>query len=237
MALEIGGANSTAGLRLTGRFSLPGAAPPPAPIHSPNKNAALYQVNAPPCFSPVMSKEILVSSHRPVVEEEEEEGYLLDEDVVTRSHFSESWLWQTELLPLEADHNGYPIWTLVGPSLCPLAMPPPTLPLPTLPPGLSHRGGRWGLCSLQPPCAHPLPLLSPGWLPARCPSIWRTPSPPGKCWLSASQAQRVSYGKGGLQALGCGREFGPSREWGAVVRARRVETSVPSSGKGMRPSC
>ncbi|XP_059575040.1 venom factor-like [Alligator mississippiensis] len=53
-----------------------------------------------------MSKEILVSSHRPVVEEEEEEGYLLDEDVVTRSHFSESWLWQTELLPLEADHNG-----------------------------------------------------------------------------------------------------------------------------------
>ncbi|CAM4681622.1 complement C3 [Caretta caretta] len=45
-------------------------------------------------------------SQEPVAEVAEDGEYLADEDIVSRSQFAESWLWQMELLPQEAESDG-----------------------------------------------------------------------------------------------------------------------------------
>ncbi|XP_067416523.1 complement C3-like isoform X2 [Emydura macquarii macquarii] len=46
------------------------------------------------------------SSRLAVDDNTEDEEYLADEDIVSRSRFAESWLWQMELLPQEAGQDG-----------------------------------------------------------------------------------------------------------------------------------
>uniref|UniRef100_A0A8C8VRI4 Complement C3 n=1 Tax=Pelusios castaneus TaxID=367368 RepID=A0A8C8VRI4_9SAUR len=51
--------------------------------------------------------EHIFSDRQSVSHTAEDEEYLADEDIVSRSRFAESWLWQMELLPQTADLDGY----------------------------------------------------------------------------------------------------------------------------------